>query len=143
MTIILKSMILSGFKGVPVCLCVIITQGRVCVQGVIRAEKFLDETYFPCTDLLQLPAIATQIPTEKLDLSSSSIYFLYKGWRVPAEHHYNATHTLRHTHTQRAIIKCQFIFHMFLFESVWATQLQMEATWLKYLCYATQQAIYQ
>lgn len=45
-------------------------------------------------------------------------------------------------HTQRAIIKYKFIFHMFLFESVWTTKLQKEATWLKYLCNVTHQSIY-
>lgn len=121
------------FSLALICVC-------VCVVKVIRAEKLLDELDFPFPDLLQLLTITTQIPTEKLGLSSSSIYFAYKDMGVPAEHHYNATHTLRHT--QRAIIKCQFIFHMFLFESVCAAQLHMEATWLKYLCIATQQSIY-
>lgn len=59
---------------------------------VIRAEQN-DELYVPSIELLQLPDISTHLPTEKLGLFSSSIYFANKGWGVPVEHHYNLKHT--------------------------------------------------
>ena len=132
---------LYEFHVIFVCVCVC-----VFVCGLIRAEKVAGWNIFS----LRWPATAAchrnSNPHRKawpLSLPPQFTLPTQAGESLQSitAKQYTHTHTHTHTHT-RAIIKWQFIFHMFLFESVWATQLQMEATWLKYLCYATQQSIY-